>query len=202
MARRGALIAAVVFGAVLTMFIVLLASSDTQRTASVNFEILGKVAPPIEGRTLAGDEFTLQDQRGQWVVVNFFASWCVGCRVEHPELVEFSERHQGDGIQLVAVMFGDTEEAAREFFQELGGDWPALVEDTGGIAIDYGVTAVPETLLVAPSGRVVMKWVGSSGVTADELDAVIARASGAPDDSASNEAESNEAEAEEGESGD
>lgn len=189
MARRGALIAAVVFGAVLTMFIVLLASSDTQRTASVNFEILGKVAPPIEGRTLAGDEFTLQDQRGQWVVVNFFASWCVGCRVEHPELVEFSERHQGDGIQLVAVMFGDTEQAAQKFFQELGGDWPALVEDTGGIAIDYGVTAVPETLLVSPSGRVVMKWVGSSGVTADELDAVIARASGVPT-------------AEEGESGD
>lgn len=192
MARRGALIAAIIFAAVLGLFIVLLASSDTQRTSSVNFEILGKVAPPIEGRTLAGEQFNLQEQRGQWVVVNFFASWCVGCRVEHPELVEFSERHQGDGVQLVAVMFGDTEQAAQKFFQELGGDWPALVEDTGGIAIDYGVTAVPETLLISPSGRVIQKWVGSLGVTADELDSVIAVASGAVDPNAAESTDSDQ----------
>lgn len=180
MKNRGALIAAVVVGVFLTLFIVLLASSDTQVGNSVNFEIVGKVAPDISGTTLAGDTYDLRSQRGDWVVINFFASWCVGCRVEHPELVEFTERHQGDGVQLVAVMFGDSEEAARNFFLELGGDWPALVdrEAVGRIAIDYGVTAVPETLLVAPSGRVVQKWVGASGVTADELDRVIALASG------------------------
>ena len=185
MRNRGALIAAIVVGVLLTLFIVLLASSDTQVGNSVNFEIVGKVAPEISGVTLDGDTYDLRSQRGDWVVVNFFASWCVGCRVEHPELVEFAERHQarpadGPGVQLVAVMFGDTEEAARDFFLELGGDWPALVdrEAVGRIAIDYGVTAVPETLLVAPSGRVVQKWVGASGVTADELDRVLALASG------------------------
>jgi cytochrome c biogenesis protein CcmG/thiol:disulfide interchange protein DsbE len=72
-------------------------------------------------------------------------------------------------------MFGDTEKNAREFFDELGGDWPALVEETGRIAIDYGVTAVPETLLISPSGRVVQKWIGASGVTADGIDATIAQ---------------------------
>lgn len=176
--RRGVLVAATLTGVVLAGFIVLLAVSDTQRTSSVSFEIVGEVAPPISGATLDGGRYDLVDQRGDWVVVNFFASWCVGCRVEHPELVEFTERHQGDGVQLVAVMFGDTERAAREFFTELGGDWPALVEDTGGIAIDYGVTAVPETLLVAPSGRVIQKWIGAYGVTADELDRAIAQAGG------------------------
>ena len=185
MKNRGALIAAMVVGVFLTLFIVLLASSDTQVGTSVNFEIVGKVAPDISGTTLDGTTYDLRAQRGDWVVVNFFASWCVGCRVEHPELVEFTERHQvdpadGPGVQLVAVMFGDTEEAARDFFLELGGDWPALVDRTavGRIAIDYGVTAVPGTLLIAPSGRVVQKWVGANGVTADELDRVIALASG------------------------
>lgn len=171
-------IAAGLFAALIAVFIVLLATSDTQRTASVNFEILGDVAPQIAGPTLDGGQYSLLDERGDWVVVNFFASWCVGCRVEHPELVKFAERHQDDGVQLVAVMFGDTETNAREFFNELGGDWPALVEDTGRIAIDYGVTAVPETLLISPSGRVVQKWVGTWGVTADNIDALITQLEG------------------------
>jgi cytochrome c biogenesis protein CcmG/thiol:disulfide interchange protein DsbE len=177
MKNRSAIAAGLV-AAVIAVFIVLLATSDTQQTGSVNFEILGDVAPQISGPTLDGDEYSLLDERGDWVVVNFFASWCVGCRVEHPELVEFTERHQGDGVQLVAVMFGDTETNAREFFNELGGDWPALVEDTGRIAIDYGVTAVPETVLISPSGRVVQKWIGTRGVTADNIDAVIAQLEG------------------------
>ena len=173
MQNRSAIAAAVV-AAVLAVLVLLLATSDGQQTSSANFEILGDVSPQIEGPTLDGGSYSLRDERGDWVVVNFFASWCVGCRIEHPELVEFTERHQDDGVQLVAVMFGDTEESASKFFNELGGDWPALVGDTGSIAIDYGVTAVPETLLISPSGRVVQKWVGSRGVTADAIDAVIA----------------------------
>ena len=172
--QNRAAIAAAIVAAVLAVFIVLLATSDTQQTTSANFEILGDVAPQISGPTLDGGDYALWDERGDWVVVNFFASWCVGCRVEHPELVEFDRRHQDDNVQLVAVMFGDSEKNARDFFNELGGDWPALVENTGPIAIDYSVTAVPETILVSPSGRVVQKWVGSNGVTADGLDAVIA----------------------------
>lgn len=166
-------IAAAATAVVLAVLVVLLATSDTEQSSAVNFEIVGDVAPQIEGPTLAGGSFDLYEQRGDWVVVNFFASTCVGCIIEHPELVEFNERHRNGDRQLVGVMFGDTEEAAREFFLELGGDWPAMIENTGAIAIDYGVTALPETLLVSPSGRVVQKWVGAQGVTADGIDAVI-----------------------------
>ena len=177
--ERSALAAtAVVVAAVMALFIALLASSPAQVGNTVNFEVVGDVAPAITGETLDGEQYDLLSERGDWVVVNFFASWCVGCRIEHPELVEFSERHQGNNVELVAVMFGDTERSATEFFEELGGDWPALVSDTGRIAIDYGVTAVPETLLISPSGRVVSKWVGASGVTADEIDRVISEVVG------------------------
>lgn len=166
-------LAALVVAAFLAGFVVLLATSEGQQTGSVNFQILGDVAPQIEGPTIDGDTYALWDERGDWVVVNFFASWCVGCRVEHPELVEWNERHRNNNRQLVAVMFGDDEQDARNFFNELGGDWPALVENTTSVAIDYGVTAVPETLLISPSGRVVQKWLGASGVTANEIDRVI-----------------------------
>lgn len=172
--NRTAITAAAV-AAVLAVLVILLATSETQQTSTANFRIVGEVAPQIEGPTLAGGTYDLQQQRGEWVVVNFFASTCVGCVIEHPELVEFNERHRNGDRQIVGVMFGDTEEAAREFFLELGGDWPAMIENTGAIAIDYGVTALPETLLVSPSGRVVQKWVGAQGVTADGIDAAIDR---------------------------
>lgn len=173
---RTAAIAAVVVAVVLGLLVLLFAFSDTQRTSSVNFQIVGQVAPQIEAPTLSGATYDLQSERGEWVVVNFFASWCVGCRIEHPELVEFAERHADDGTSLVAVMFGDSEEAATTFFDELGGSWPAIVDrsEVGSVAIDYGVTGVPETLLVSPSGRVVAKWTGANGVTADTLDQAIA----------------------------
>lgn len=174
--KRTAAISAAVVAAVLGLLVLLFAFSDTERTSSVNFEIVGNVAPQIAGPTLTGETFDLQAQRGNWVVINFFASWCVGCRIEHPELVAFTERHADDGTGLVSVMFGDTEQAASDFFAELGGSWPALVAsgDVGRVAIDYGVTGVPETLLVSPSGRVVAKWIGQRGVTADAIDSAIA----------------------------
>ena len=174
MKNRSAIAAGLV-AAVLAIFIVLLATSDTQQTGAANFQILGEVAPDIQGPTINAGDFSLAAERGHWVVVNFFASWCVGCRVEHPELVELAERHQDGDVEIVAVMFGDTEDNARAFFNELGGDWPALVENTGSIAIDYGVTAVPETVLVAPNGLVAQKWLGANGVTADVIDATIAQ---------------------------
>ncbi len=173
MKHRSAAIAAAIVAVVIGLLIALLATSDTQQSSTANFEIVGKVAPPIEATTIDGEEFDLRSLRGKWVVVNFFASWCVGCRVEHPELVAFSESRPQDA-QVVSVMFGDTEQAARDFFNELGGSWPAVVSNTGSIAIDFGVTAVPETLLVAPSGRVVQKWVSASGVTSETLNAAIA----------------------------
>ena len=171
--RNRSAVAATVVAVLLGGFVLLLATSDTQRSSTANFEVLGDVAPQIDGPTLSGGTYDLHAQRGDWVVVNFFASTCVGCRIEHPELVEFNERHRNNNRQIVGVMFGDTETAARNFFLELGGDWPAMIENTGSVAIDYGVTALPETLLISPQGRVVQKWVGPRGVTADSIDALI-----------------------------
>ena len=135
-------------------------------------------APEFSGETLDGGSFDMAAQRGRWVVVNFFSTWCVQCVVEHPELVAFHDRYRGDpDIRLVSVVFQDEVDVIARFFAERGGDWPVVITNTGRTAIDFGVTAVPETYLVDPFGRVVSKFTG--GVTLDGLEAQLGRA-GAP----------------------
>jgi cytochrome c biogenesis protein CcmG/thiol:disulfide interchange protein DsbE len=124
---------------------------------------------------MTGDEFDIDAHRGRWVVVNFFATWCPPCVEEHPELVAFDERN-GSRVQLVSVAFDDTEvDAVERFFADNGGDWPVITSGAGGASLDYGVKKLPESFLVDPSGTVVAKING--GVTAAQLDALIAEAS-------------------------
>jgi cytochrome c biogenesis protein CcmG/thiol:disulfide interchange protein DsbE len=138
----------------------------------------GEAAPVIRSTTLDGLPFDLDEQLGQWVVVNFFATWCPPCREEHPELIEFHERHRGAGdATVVSVAFDEPTEVIAEFFAEEGGDWPVVTDPDGRIAVDYGVLSVPESFLVSPNGFVV--WAGTGGVTADGLDSLIDQAEAA-----------------------
>ena len=153
----------------MVLLIVLLATGDPASERALNSTAVGEIAPLIEGEDLDGRWFDIDDHRGQWVVVNFFSTTCVPCIVEHPELVAFAQRHApiGDAV-VVSVAFDDSAANVREFFVEYGGNWSVITSETGSIAVDYGVTAVPESYLVAPSGIVAAKLVG--GVTADGLD--------------------------------
>ncbi len=139
--------------------------------------IIGDLAPAVSGTTFDGGTFDIDAQRGKWVVVNFFATWCVPCIEEHPELVEFEQRHEGVGdAELVSVVVETPEDEAQAFFDDRGGRWPVVVDPEGRTALDYGMVKVPETFVVAPDGTVVTRLVG--GVSADDLDAVIERYSG------------------------
>lgn len=134
---------------------------------------IGQLVPPLKGATISNGSFDIDDHRGQWVVVNLFATWCVPCQVEHPELIAFDEEHTELGdAQLVSVVFGDRDDEVRAFFDERGGTWPVLGEEHGPIIVDFGATGVPETYLVAPNGIVVERILG--GVTREDLNARIA----------------------------
>lgn len=168
---RMALIVSLVVAVVVAAFVGVLATREPATDRQVESDLLGKVAPAIEAQTLDGERFDLDNHLGRWVVVNFFATWCRECVVEHPELTSLHEDHAERGdIALVSVVFDDDPDAAAEFFDERGGGWPVVLDDSG-IAGHYGVTKVPETYLVAPSGRVVEKLI--AGVTQDGLERII-----------------------------
>ena len=156
------------------LLVVVLATRDSAVERNASSPILGGLAPAVKGVTTVGEPFDLDQWRGRWVIVNFFQSTCVPCIIEHPELIAFSERHAVSGdARVVSVTFDDTAENVRRFFEVNGGDWPVLVEGAREAAVAYGVTGVPESYLVAPSGVVVWKQLG--GVTADGIDDVIAQ---------------------------
>ena len=169
--RRAPIIAGIVGVAVLAL-VALFALAPSGEEKADTSPIVGNLAPTLTGTTLSGEQFDIDDHRGQWVVVNFFATWCPPCKQEHPELVEFARRN-GDDVQLVSVAFDDTEvDKVEQFFAENGGDWPVITAGADGASLDYGVKKLPESFLIDPSGEVVAKING--GVTADQLDEMIA----------------------------
>jgi len=123
--------------------------------------LIGKQAPDItlpaldnEAQNFTRDELA----KGKPTIVNFFASWCTPCRVEHPALQALAAK---EGITLYGVDYKDTPKAARDFLSELGNPFGKINEDRSGrVAIDWGVTGVPETFVIDGNGVIRVHYAG------------------------------------------
>src|SRR5687767_2345388 len=94
----------------------------------VPFLLSGKPAPAFTLRALdSGKPVSLEQFRGRPVVINFWASWCGPCKIEHPVL-EWGAAQFGSQAQFLGIIFEDTEENAQEFLQDMGASFPHLVD--------------------------------------------------------------------------
>jgi cytochrome c biogenesis protein CcmG/thiol:disulfide interchange protein DsbE len=170
-----ALISAAIVGVIVLLLVIVLATRDPAADRVTRSPLIEKPAPPIQAKTIEGKPFDLSRYEGEWVVLNFFATWCTPCKQEHPELVKLA---QGDVTNVVSVVFQDDPGTVKAFLKERGGNWPVINDPTGRITLEYGVPKIPESYLIAPDGTVVAKFI--SGIEADAVTNLISRFSGRP----------------------
>ncbi len=140
--------------------IVLLALGFTRDPSTISSPLLRHRAPAIRLRTLDHRPFSLASLRGSPVVVNFWASWCVGCKIEHPYLVDAYRIYHPQGVLFVGIVYQDSVSNARAFLREHGGGWPNLQDPSENTAINYGVYGVPETFFIDRNGVIRDKSTG------------------------------------------
>ncbi|HEV7887521.1 MAG TPA: redoxin family protein [Acidimicrobiales bacterium] len=170
---KTARLSAIAVGLVAALFVGLLATRDSAADRVAPSRLTGRPAPDVAGPDLHGSRVALADLRGKYVLVNFFATWCVPCEEEHPELVRFAARHPDDAAVL-SIVYQDEPADVRSFFARRGGGWPVIEAESA--KVDWGVRGVPESFLVDPAGVVLSRIVG--GVTLDGLERLLARAKG------------------------
>lgn len=121
--------------------------------------LIDKPAPVFSLGTLLGNGVLASDEmKGQVVLVNFFASWCVPCRAEHPVLMTLSHDL---AVPLYGIAYKDKPEDSAKFLAELGNPFRRTgLDQNGRTGIDFGVYGVPETYAIDRDGRIRWRHVG------------------------------------------
>jgi cytochrome c biogenesis protein CcmG/thiol:disulfide interchange protein DsbE len=157
--------------------VMLLGYGLTRDPRQIDSPLPGRPAPAFSLPTLQpGDSIKLSELRGNVVVVNFWASWCIPCRDEHPVLLAASQVYEPKGVKFVGIAYNDKPEDSQRWLDELGSAYPSLVDNGARTAIDYGVTGVPETFILDKQGVVAFKKFGpiTSGEITQKLDSLLA----------------------------
>ena len=115
---------------------------------------------PVMDFTLPGlsGEVSLADYRGQYVLVNFWASWCPPCIGEMPMLQAYHLAHQDDGFSLLAVNLGEDPATVRRFMESQNFRFPVALDMQGRVSDAFGADSLPTSYLIGPDGKLIKAW--------------------------------------------
>lgn len=121
--------------------------------------LVGKPMPAFSLPRLDGSgPATEAEIQGRPLLVNFFASWCAGCQVEHPMLLKLAREYQ---IEIIGIDYKDTRADAENWLQRHGNPYRSVIADAAGqMGLDWGVYGVPETFVIGADGRILFKQIG------------------------------------------
>jgi cytochrome c biogenesis protein CcmG, thiol:disulfide interchange protein DsbE len=157
--------------ALLLAIAVLLASCSESR----RFGRVGEQAPPYAARTIAGDTVRLSDLRGHPVLLNVWATWCIPCRKELPELQALHTQLAPRGLQVVGVSVdeGNDDDAVRDFAREFGITYTIVRDPATVIYSAFAIPGVPATFLIDRTGKVAWRIMGPFSATDTTLQAAL-----------------------------
>ncbi len=121
--------------------------------------LVGKPMPTVELPTLGrGQPVSLREMASEGpMIVNFFASWCAPCEIEHPVLMDL----KGGPLRVVGIAYKDAPQNTAAFLTRLGDPYAEILVDRDGRAgVEFGVTGVPETFVVGRDGTILAKHTG------------------------------------------
>lgn len=153
-----------------SLFVLILAGGLFAATRFMGDELfpvsVGTKAPDFHARTLAATPAVkaLDDYRGQVVLLNIWATWCLPCRVEMPSIEDLQREMGPRGLKIVSVSVDDPgqEQKVRDFARQYGLTFEILHDGSGAIEKQYQTTGVPETFVIGRDGVIRKKVIGAS----------------------------------------
>lgn len=151
---------ALILGALLVLpLLIFLAISFRFDPRSIDSPLVGQEAPSFSLADLDGQVHRLSESRGRPVVINFWATWCQPCVVEHPVLQAGARRYRGQ-VDFLGVVYQDEPGKIRQFVTERGSWGPSLLDPGSEVAISWGVYGAPETFFLDEDGTIVERVAG------------------------------------------
>ena len=128
--------------------------------------MIDKEAPQFDLAGLSGEGLSRDGLKGGPVLINFFASWCVPCRVEQPVLMRLANREH---VPLYGIDYKDQPEDAAKLLAQFGDPYRRVgLDPDGRVGLDFGVYGVPETYVLDSTGHIRKRFVGP--LTAEQVD--------------------------------
>jgi len=169
------LIAAVLAIGVIVTMTVFPREQSQQQSATRSSPLIGKQAPDFTLPTLDGKEVSLSQFRGQPVLINFWATWCIPCRDEMPELVRAYEAHKSEGFVVLGLnlTYSDSVPGVQALASEFNVTFPILLEEDGAVVERlYRVPGLPTSVFIKRDGTIERFQVGV--MTSRQIDEYIA----------------------------
>lgn len=136
---------------------------------------VGDPAPPLAAKTLEGKPMKLEDYRGKYVLLDYWATWCTPCIAEMPDLKEVYETFGKDGrLVMIGLSLDEEAHAPKKFIAERGIPWVQVSLGAGSessAAKNYGVQTIPATFLIGPDGKIIAK-----GMRGKQIKEIVAKA--------------------------
>ena len=149
-----------VAGVIVGGVIGLLAYGFTRDARYIQSPLVAKKAASFTLTLFDGKGIRLEDFHGKAALINFWASWCIPCRAEARVLESAWQKYKDRGVVFLGINIQDREDDARAFMKEFGITYLNGRDESGKIAIDYGVWGIPETFFLDPQGRITYKHAG------------------------------------------
>jgi thiol-disulfide isomerase/thioredoxin len=152
-------------------------AQPTTGVAGLESALVGQIAPDFTLELAGGGKFRLSEQRGRVVVLDFWATWCAWCMQSMPDLDKMAADF-GDDITWIAVNLQEDSQTVAAALERLGITPRTALDVDGAAAEKFGVTAIPQTVVIDAEGKVTRVFIGGGPNFVDQLRAAIAETLG------------------------